>query len=174
MGRFDKIYAKLPIVLQHAVVSTYGVYWYWLRFGPGYRKYLQDYKERERFTVDEWQIWQKKQLNRILIESFNNVSYYKNSWDKKDLEAALAGHLARLPILDKKILRNDPKAFIRQDMQGWPRFSFYTSGSTGTPLETHWTAKEVRGIYCIPRGAFFRLGWCFIHNAQGNIFRATD
>lgn len=38
MGRFDGLYRRMPVWAQHAAVSLYGVYWYWLRFGPGFRR----------------------------------------------------------------------------------------------------------------------------------------
>src|SRR5688572_26559896 len=47
MGTYDHLYAGLPVWAQHAAVTTYGVYWPWLRFGPGYRRYVREYRYRQ-------------------------------------------------------------------------------------------------------------------------------
>ena len=52
MGKLDKIYATLPVWAQNLAVSSYGLYWHWLRFGPGYKQELQNYHLREHFSTD--------------------------------------------------------------------------------------------------------------------------
>ena len=38
MGRWDGLYARLPVAGQHLAVTAYGLYWRRLRFGPGLRR----------------------------------------------------------------------------------------------------------------------------------------
>jgi len=135
----------MPVWAQHAAVSTYGLYWYWLRFGPGYRRYIKAYTERERFSSKEWQAWQQRQLHRVLQAAATHVPFYQRSWSKAEKAAALAGRLEELPVLEKEAIRADPAAFLRRDMHPWPRLSFHTSGSTGTPIVSFTTVQEVRG-----------------------------
>ena len=62
------IYQRLPLWAQHGAVSTYGAYWRWLRFGPGFDGYLNEYLKRDRFSVSEWRSWQKARLAELLGE----------------------------------------------------------------------------------------------------------
>lgn len=149
MGFFDPLYAKLPRWAQHGVVTTYGMYWYWLRFGPGFSRYVKEYQGRERFSPEEWQSWQRRRLKTILQAAANTVPYYRDAWSQEEKSAALAGRLAELPLLGKAPLRANPEAFLRQDMRAWPRWVFHTSGSTGTPIATIWKCLEKRNVLAL-------------------------
>src|ERR1700730_9346684 len=144
MGRFDSLYARLPVWAQHGAVSVYGVYWHWLRFGPGYAGYVKEYTEREWLSVEEWQGWQREQLRDLLQSATTSVPFYQRAWTKQQKAAARSGRLEDLPLLEKDPIRADPKAFLRQDMKPWPQFISHTSGSTGTPITCMWTMREYR------------------------------
>jgi phenylacetate-CoA ligase len=144
MSTFDSLYAKLPVVVQHAVVTTYGLYWRQLRFGSGYSEFVQQFQERERFTRDEWQVWQAERLKTILPASANHVPYYRDHWTEAQKDAALNGDLSILPFLEKEPIRVDPKALIREDMHPSRPQVFLTSGSTGTPISSYFTVPEIR------------------------------
>jgi phenylacetate-CoA ligase len=144
MGLFDRIYARLPVWGQHAAVSLYGSYWHFLRFGPGYAQYVQDYSSREMFTKIQWDQWQRTRLKTILSACTEHVPYYRDYWDESTRLAALDGDLRSLPLLDKDALRTDPKAFLRDDMHPVHPQIFLTSGSTGTPISSYYTIAELR------------------------------
>src|SRR5262245_37719397 len=117
MGRLDRLYPKLPVWLQHGAVTAYGAYWYWLRFGPGFNRYVKEYKERERFSPEEWLAWQEIHISKLLQAAVYQIPYYQQSWSQKEKAAALAGRLKELPLLEKAPIRAHPEAFLRQDMQ---------------------------------------------------------
>lgn len=144
MGKFDKLYARLPIWAQHGAVTTYGAYRYWLRFGSGYRHYVQEFTKRESYSVKQWQVWQTQQLQQLLKVAAEQVPYYRENWREGMKTAVLAGNLQGLPLLEKEPVRANPKAFLRQDIKSEPPVVFHTSGSTGTPISTMWTVPEVR------------------------------
>jgi len=144
MGRVDRVYAKMPVLAQHAFVSAYGLYWYWLRFGPGYTRFLKEYTSRELFSQAEWNVWQREKLRVLLQVAADKIPYYHNTWTKEEKKAALAGKLEGLPLLEKSSVRMSPEAFLRQDIKPSKRIIFHTSGSTGTPIATYWTVNEVR------------------------------
>lgn len=141
---FERFYSHLPIWLQHLSVSAYGLYWRQLRFGPGYREYVREYLERERFTPQEWQAWQAAQLKPLLQAAARQAPFYRESWSASHKAAAEAGDLAGLPLLEKEPLRAHPEAFLRQDMQPKSVQKFLTSGSTGTPITAYYTIPELR------------------------------
>lgn len=144
MGRFDSLYRELPIGLQNVAVSTYGFYWKWLRFGPGFRRFVNDYQGRERFSKTEWLAWQNQQMQELLAIAASHVSFYRQTWDKGQIEAALNGRLYDLPLLEKEPIRAEPKVFLREDKHLRNPLVFHTSGSTGTPIASYWTFQELR------------------------------
>jgi phenylacetate-CoA ligase len=145
----DKIYARLPVPAQHISVSVFGAYWRWLRFGPGYKNFVGEYSRREHLSHEFWQAYQQELLKKLLRESAINVPYYRNVWSEQEKSAALSGRLEDLPLLSKRPLREDPTAFLRQDI--FPRWKqvFYTSGSTGTPIASIWTVPEYRNALAL-------------------------
>ncbi len=144
MGRLDSIYANLPVWAQNLAVSSYGTYWHWLRFGPGYKQELQAYRKREHFNLAEWKEWQNRRLIQVLEVAALQVPFYNQTWSTSEKKAAMAGELAKLPLLEKDSLRADAKQFLRSDRNTQRLLTFHTSGSTGTPIATYWTARELR------------------------------
>src|SRR5947209_14766505 len=112
MGRYDALYARLPITAQHGAVSVYGLYWHWLRFGPGYQGYLRKYLARERLDGSAWAEWQQQRLRELLPMAAAHVPFYQSTWDKIAKAAALEGRLDVLPLLEKEPLRRDAYAFL--------------------------------------------------------------
>ena len=144
MGRTDNLYASLPVAGQHAAVTAFGYYWRWLRFGGAYAKHLSGYLGRERLSSAEWDAYQKEQLVRVLTVAASHVPYYSSTWTAAEKAAAAKGQLQDLPLLGKEPLRKDPDAFTRSDLRPRRPLRFHTSGSTGTPIASIWTADELR------------------------------
>jgi phenylacetate-CoA ligase len=144
VGRLVSLYARLPVWAQHAAFSAYGLYWYWYRFGPGWRRFAAEYAERDRYDARQWNDWRQQQLREVLRDAAEQVPYYRRTWTRGEKAAALAGRLEEVPLLDKDPLRADPWDFVREDWH--PRFvrSWPTSGSTGTPIASIWTVAEMR------------------------------
>lgn len=149
MGYLDQIYARLPVLAQHGAVSAYGLYRYWLRFGSGYKKYIKEYRLRERFSHEQWQAWQQNSLGALLRIAATKVPYYQRTWSSDERIAALSGRLEELPLLEKQPIRSKPESFLRQDIRPRHRLVFHTSGSTGTPIASIWTVQEVRKAWAL-------------------------
>lgn len=145
MSKLDSLYRHLPGWGQHAAVSAYGLYWYWLRFGPGFQRHAQAYREREKnLGVAEWEDWQQQRLRHVLSVAVNSVPFYQETWTAAQKKSALAGRLNELPLLEKQALRADPKRFLRCDLKPLHPLKFSTSGTTGTPVTSYWTLDEFR------------------------------
>src|SRR5512135_960333 len=137
------LYRNSPVLVQHAAVSAYGVYWRRLRFGPGFRAACDAYAERERYTHDEWMEWQRHALQHLLQSAVVNVGHYAGTYTPRQKEAARAGVLDELPLLEKRPLRDDPWAFVDRTRKAGRQYVFHTSGSTGTPIATIWRKSEI-------------------------------
>jgi phenylacetate-CoA ligase len=144
MSVAGSIYASLPVWAQHTSVSMYGAYWHWLRFGPGYATYEREYLNREKYSHQAWLRWQQDSLIRLLNIAAATIPYYRETWRTHERRAAARGDLAELPLLEKEPIRTRPDSFLRTDLKRWPRFTFHTSGSTGTPIQTIWKLSEIR------------------------------
>jgi len=143
MSRLDKIYQKVPIWAQNLGISAYGLYWRWLRFGGEFKQHRQAFIEREQFSLAEWQAWQNERLTGLLTTAIEHVPYYKETCTAEQKKKALAGDLAALPMLEKEALRQNSRAFVRQDIRQ-KDYTFLTSGTTGTPIASIWTLDENR------------------------------
>lgn len=143
MKKFDHLYRILPVRAQNIAVTSYGVYWHWLRFGPGFQQYVQGFREREHFSAQEWQSWTQEQLGKLLSESVENVPYYSQYYTSSQKQAAREGNLQALPLLEKDAVRKDPRALLRGDISA-REYVFHTSGTTGTPVASIWTLQENR------------------------------
>lgn len=149
MGKFDKVYAKLPVWAQHAAVSSFGLYWYWQRFGGDYQHSLNEFLARDRFSHDEWQRWQQARLKELLSAAAKHVPHYRDTWNEAEKNAARSGQLNALPLLEKDPIRANPHRFLRQDLNIQKPLTFFTSGSTGTPIASLWTAAELRASMAV-------------------------
>lgn len=134
---------------QHAAVTAYGVYWHWLRFGPGYAMHEQGYRERDHWGAGDWENWQRQRLIELLSAAARHVPYYREVWSADEKRAAAAGQLDRLPLLEKQPIRANPRAFLREDLRPNRELVFHTSGSTGTPIASIWTIQEYRNALAL-------------------------
>ena len=144
MGRWDGLYARLPVAGQHLAVTVYGLYWHRLRFGAGFEEALARYRERDRWSLAEWQAYEGTQLRALLPRAAAEVAYYRNTWGERERRSAEAGRLEDLPLLPKDPIRADPEAFLLDSLKGRRLLRFHTSGSTGTPIQSLWTTAELR------------------------------
>jgi phenylacetate-CoA ligase len=149
MSFAERLYKKMPLIAQHGMVSAYGAYWYWLRFGPGYEAACQKFAQRTAYDISQWQTWQQQRCQQLLTTAARYVPYYQQTWTKQEKEAAQAGHLYEMPLLEKEAVRENPLLFLRQDQRPRYRITFHTSGSTGTPVATIWTVPEVRASMAV-------------------------
>ena len=79
MAITDTIYKNSPVWMQHILVSAYGMKWQKRRYGGIYSENYKAAKEREAFTMQQWQNFQQEQLTKILLHAYGQVPYYINS-----------------------------------------------------------------------------------------------
>jgi phenylacetate-CoA ligase len=144
MGRWDELYARLPVAGQHLAVTVYGLYWNRLRFGSGFSEALARFRGRERLSAREWQEHEAVEVRELLRRAAAETPYYRETWTKSEKIAAAEGRLEELPLLSKEPIRANPEAFLRDSLRGRRLLRFHTSGSTGTPIASIWTPEEIR------------------------------
>jgi len=134
----DKIYHKLPLFIQNFVISIFGYKWHKRRFGGMFNEELKKYLARESYNINQWQEFQEKELQRILIHAFKNVPYYIKSFNDagftlKDFECFNLKDIYKIPYLEKNDLRKHGKDSLLASVREEEGEFYASSGSTGTP-----------------------------------------
>lgn len=124
------------------MVSLYGYYWKWRRFGGEFDLALQECKLREHYSRKQWESYQKNELIKLLHHAKEQVPFYTRNWAEIMLQSHadrdLSEILNQLPILEKESLRKYGKTELlsRNKTKG----NFYSSsGSTGTPTHIYYS-----------------------------------
>ena len=144
MGSLDRVYSRLPVVLQHGAASAFGLYRLWLKTGPGFSSCAKGYRERASFSAAQWAAWQQRELASFLNLAATRCRTTSETWSASQKEAAAAGRLEELPLLCKDPVRETPRRLVRDDMRPLHASVYHTSGSSGTPVATYWTTREIR------------------------------
>lgn len=145
-GIADKIYAKMPVLVQHAMVSAYGLYWNKRRFGRYYKSEEEQFRARERLSREDWAAYTEKKLREILVLAYTRVPFYREHWKGlvtvQQLEKFTAQDMPSLPPLEKGAARDNPLALLVDGTPQKRHRVHHTSGSTGTPVATYWLPQE--------------------------------
>ena len=106
-----------------------------IRYGRKYSEYLKELESLEKLTTTERKEWQLKKLNEILIYSYENIPYYKELFDKKNINLPIKNlkEIKSIPILTKEEIRKNYNKIISK--RKIKSFEVNTGGSTGTPLK---------------------------------------
>jgi phenylacetate-CoA ligase len=141
---FDRIYRISPVWLQNLGISAYGLVWHRRRFGGAFPAYVQQCLNRERFTAQEWEDYQTKQLRLLLVSAVQNVPYYREHLGGPGRNMSGLAHLTlhdlpSLPLLDKESVRTQSDRLLNRNTATRRLHTYSTSGTTGTPLEVRYT-----------------------------------
>lgn len=137
----EKIYYQLPVVLQNAFLSTYGLYIQKIRHGKQYRDFLRQIKGHLDLSKEELEEIQWKVFSNLLADSQKYVPYYREVLGGGSVQdVKCIDDLQKLPLLEKEVLRTSPESLIDERYEKKKLLVVYTTGTTGTPLK----------IYCTP------------------------
>jgi phenylacetate-CoA ligase len=108
------------------------------RFQEAYRS-LETFAERETWSRKQIESYQIERLNRLWQHATTHVDHYRELRANKKLPdsfRSIAEFQTTVPLLPKRAVRQNPKAFVseRLDRGHWHR----TGGSTGTPMSFYW------------------------------------
>lgn len=138
MSLFNQVYNHSPLAIQNLMVSAYGYAWKKRRFGGVFERELANAKNRENFSLEQWNEYQQVQLKQLLQFAFNHVPFYKSSFlqsrlNELDLAKIDLSTLHKLPILTKAMLRECGTSTLLANKREANSSFFSSSGSTGTP-----------------------------------------
>jgi phenylacetate-CoA ligase len=79
-------------------------------------------------------------VRQIVAHAAKSVPYYRELFAREGIdhrEIRGAEDLARLPLLDRELVRRQPKLFLSEARSARGSLAFFTTGTTGTPLRVH-------------------------------------
>ncbi len=158
MDLFKKIYASSPEPVQNILISVQGFLNNHRRIDLGLcRKSVEELLKSQWWTEDQFLEFQNRRLSSHLRHAANNVPHYKQMFHRLGLdpsEIRSVEDLSKIPILAKSEIRSDPMSFLTGggNAPGWNEF--FTSGTTGTPMNL-WSSRE----------SFTRI-WSFVYRLR--------
>lgn len=147
-----KIYQYLPVGLQNLAISSYGLFWKSRRFGGIFADEYRAFREREQYTVDQWQVFQTTKLREMLVHAFSNVPFYKDLYQAHgftltDLQKFELSDLVRLPYVTKNDIRIRGTGTMLSAKQEHGGQYMASSGTSGTPTKIKYSHAMHQRIF---------------------------
>jgi phenylacetate-CoA ligase len=115
------------------------------RYLQGYWRYAREIRRTQWLSADEFQARQMAQLRWLVRDAGQNVPYYQALLAKLGAtpdDFRELSDLARLPVLEKQQLRENPEQFVHRCSDTRLLIEDHTSGSTGEPLRFFLTTEQ--------------------------------
>ena len=154
--RTERLYGRLPVAAQNAVVAWHGARTRRDRFGPGYEPLSRLLEQSERWTRDELRAYQESRLSVVVRHAYDTVPYYRDLFDRLGLRPAdirSSGDLARLPVLTREDVRANAPRLVSRAVPAKSLHSANTSGTSGTPVTVRWD----RAVRLMNNACYMRL-----------------
>ena len=138
----EKIYNRLPVPLQHAAASVYGLREARVRYGGPFRSRLAELIRSDALGADEIEEWQLAQLRRTLTRAAEEVPFYREVGVDP---AAISerSDLAVWPILTKEDVREGLDSLVSERADRGKLRLRHTSGTTGSSLAFYSTRQSI-------------------------------
>lgn len=142
----ERVYFRLPVPAQHLLFTAYSAKLAHARYGGTFGRTLDWLKKTEWWSAAEIQAFQEHKLRRVLAHAFRTVPYYREMMGRVGLscdDVKTIADLAKLPVLTKRIVREQAHALVSQRYQSNRLIEHLTSGTSGTPLRVMKTREAV-------------------------------
>lgn len=140
MGKFvEKLYISSPNWIQNVGVNLYGYFWKRRRYGGEFVKFVNEFKLRENYSVEQWNSYESNKLQELLIHAGSYVPYYRELFNNLGMSHEILRSFTRedlkhLPILTKEDMRRNPAFFLSEGRNNKLN-TYQTSGTTGLSLD---------------------------------------
>lgn len=129
----QRVYARLPIVLQHACATAQGARYHHWRYGGVFRGYLEALRHTEYLPASELLNLQATELERLRRFVSVHVPYYRRG----DLDG----------LTEKQQVRERPEDFLADTGARRALIQWQTSGTTGQPLTVYYSRMAMRKMW---------------------------
>ena len=117
-----------------------------LRGGRAFHRLLAELEERQWAPLAVKQEAQNAELRALVRHAYENVPYYRRSFDRHGVRPdAIEGveDLPKLPTLSKEAIRANPHDFVARGQAGRLIATGWTTGTTGAPLGVRRTLRSI-------------------------------
>lgn len=131
------VYERLPQGLKRGIGWSYRQLPTRFRLGQRYAEFRQLTAEVERWSVEEIQEYQLRQLRQTLVHAGNYCPFYQQRFSRAGFRPELVRSLEDLrecPLLEKRDLLEQREAMVSTDVPRQQRLYITTGGSTGVPV----------------------------------------
>lgn len=143
-----EIYHRLPYGIRSLVASANGIRLHHMRYGADTRRLVEEAKSKEYWPQSRWQEWQKTTLSNMLRAASLEVPHYREFWGKY-AGTEVCEDIERWPILEKDVVRSNPRRLVSDKVISRRLHCTFTSGSTGTPIQVYWSSETARRWYAL-------------------------
>lgn len=140
------LYPILPVFLQNAACSFYGLTLRRLRFSKQFQQKLEQLKLSEWYSKEQIEEYQSEQLKILIRHAFDHVPYYRATMKQLGLspeDIQSKEDLPKLPLLTKDIIRARFREFIADNASEKKLVHGHTSGTTGASLQYYLGRNQV-------------------------------
>jgi phenylacetate-CoA ligase len=145
------LYHRLPYPARSAAATARGWYLRYWRYGPDHHRRAHAALERERWTPERWRAWQEEQVAELLHRAATKVPYYREYWADRRRRGDKASWdtLTNWPVLEKDVVRTNPRAFLADDCDPRRMLHEQTSGTSGKPIDVWRSRSTLTELYAI-------------------------
>ncbi len=167
-----RMYYGLPSCALNIAASLYGYYQTRIRYGSLWERMVPVIELRDGWTSEQWREYQNDRLMFLLKRAVTRIPYYRRlhasgRFPVEDVKSI--DDLSILPILEKDVIRLNPRDFIADDCNPSKLICEQTSGTTGKPVLTYWTSSTYQELFAIFEyrlrrwnGVKYGDNWCMI------------
>jgi len=152
MSRLEAVYQRLPIWMQHAICSGIGWRVQRTRFGPGFRRHLEQAEERMKWSQDRLLAYRDERLRAFVGHCAKTVPYYGKLFDRlgiKPEQIRTAEDLKQLPVLTKEEVQANHPNLLSKAVPWRRRLIVRTSGTTGSSLNFATTLDAIQQQWAV-------------------------
>jgi len=144
MHSLQSIYDKSPTLMQNILLSSYGLYLNYQRYGKKFEDKYRHFEKMQWWDYDRLVAYQNTRLQKLIKFAYENVPYYHRLMKKEGLKPAdikSRKDITKLPILTRDDIKRNFDALLSKGLGRIDRKKLlkgHTSGTTGSPLEFYW------------------------------------
>lgn len=134
----ERLYDRLPALLQNVACSAVGYRESRIRFGAAFDKRLSWLLETERWSAAQIAAYQDEQLREMVRHAYDTVPFYRARMQGAGLapeDIRTVADLPKLPILTKEEVRANHRAMVSSAADAKALVARHTSGTSGKALD---------------------------------------
>src|SRR5687767_3311809 len=115
----QRLYWKAPYFAKKWLASTYARKLDRYRHGQAYEQILSDISSRDNWSREQFESYQRLQLQSLINHVVEKVPYYRELFAKHGIKPhRIAGpeDLRELPILEKGMIRKQPESLLDENL----------------------------------------------------------